>query len=306
MPTVDIVIPLYNKSHVVDRTVRSVLSQDFTDWRLTIVDDGSTDGWAFHYADSRIVSVRTENRGPGAARNTGLERATAPFVAFLDADDEWRDGFLASAVHILQTQPVAGVAFGWFRCVPGQPPELDVRHDVDTLRPRGVNHDPRRFKIDIDSCASSAVVAQTDVVRKLGGYYDESRCTYGEDAYFVAQLLATCEVAFIAKPLLNIHFDAGTLGGNRQSAYPLPPLVFASSSIAQPLPTEDRIRFEGYRQWYAGWVARRALYQHAWGVAAKAFMATRPLRSPRPLAWAEAALGGALDLAVRIYRAVRL
>jgi glycosyltransferase involved in cell wall biosynthesis len=306
VPTVDIVIPLYNKSHVVDRAVRSVLSQGFTDWRLTIVDDGSTDGWAVHYNDSRIVSVRTENRGPGAARNAGLERATAPFVAFLDADDEWRDGFLASAVHILQTQPVAGVVHGWFRCVPGAPPELDVRHDVDTLRPRGVDRDPRRFKINIDSCHSSAVVAQTDVVRELGGYYDKSRCTYGEDAYFFARLLATHEVAFIAKPLLNFHFDAGTLGANRQSPYPLPPLVFAGSSIAQPLPTEDRIRFEAYRQWYAGLVARRALYQHAWGVAAKAFRATRPLRSPRPLAWAEAALGAVLDLAVHTYRAVRL
>jgi glycosyltransferase involved in cell wall biosynthesis len=303
--TVDVIIPLYNKSHVVDRAIRSVLSQDFADWRLTIVDDGSTDGWAVHHADSRIVSVRTENRGPGAARNVGLERASAPFVAFLDADDEWRDGFLASAVQILQTQPVAAVACGWFRCVPGAPPELDVRYDVDTLRPRGVDRDPRRFKITIDSCHSSAVVAQTDVVRALGGYYDESRCTYGEDAYFFAQLLATRDVAFIAKPLLNFHFDAGTLGTNRLSPYPLPPLVFAGSSIGQPLPAEDRVRFEGYRQWYAGWVARRALQQHAWSVAAKAFRATRPLRSPRPLAWAEAALRSVLDHATYIYRAVR-
>ena len=148
-------------------------------------------------------------------------------------------------------------------------------------------------------------MAQTHVVRALGGYYDESRCTYGEDAYFFAQLLATRDVAFIAKPLLNFHFDAGTLGANRQSPYPLPPLVFAGSSIMQSLPAEDRTPFEGYRQWYAGWVARRALQQHAWGVAAKAFRATRPLRSPRPLAWAEAAFDNALDHAAHIYRAVR-
>ena len=129
-------------------------------------------------------------------------------------------------------------------------------------------------------------MAQTDVVRELGGYYDASRCTYGKTPISSLDFSATREVVFIAKPLLNFHLDAGTLGANRQSPYPLPPLVFAGSSVMQPLPAQDRMRFEGYTQWYAGWVARRALRQHAWGVAAKAFLATRPLRSPRPLAWA--------------------
>ena len=136
MPTVDVIIPLYNKSHVVDRAIQSVLSQDFADWRITVVDDGST-GRAGRSTKLIRASVACGPRTGDQVRRVtaGLDRAIAPFVAFLDADDEWRDGFLSSAVHILQTQPVAAVACGWFRCVPGAPPELDVRYDADTLRP---------------------------------------------------------------------------------------------------------------------------------------------------------------------------
>ena len=73
MPTVDVIIPLYNKSHVVDRAIQSVLSQDFADWRLTVVDDGSTDGWA---VPSRSAHWLRANREQGT--RCGAQRRTRP------------------------------------------------------------------------------------------------------------------------------------------------------------------------------------------------------------------------------------
>src|SRR5262245_39993346 len=92
-PKVAVVIPVFNRPEGVARAIRSVLTQTFQDFELVVVDDGSTDRTTDAVAairDHRIRLVRHErNCGGGATRNTGIRASTAPFVAFLDSDDEW-------------------------------------------------------------------------------------------------------------------------------------------------------------------------------------------------------------------------
>jgi O-antigen biosynthesis protein len=92
-PTVSVVIPVFNRPEAVRRAVGSVLAQTCQDFEIIVVDDGSTDATPASiaaFADRRITMVRHErNRGGSAARNTGIRAGTAPFVAFLDSDDEW-------------------------------------------------------------------------------------------------------------------------------------------------------------------------------------------------------------------------
>jgi len=79
--TVSVVIPTYNRAHLVDRAIRSVLNQTYQDFEIIVVDDGST---------PRIRYIRHEkNRGGSAARNTGIRAARGEYIAFLDSDDEW-------------------------------------------------------------------------------------------------------------------------------------------------------------------------------------------------------------------------
>jgi len=88
----DIVMPLFNKEIYVYRTVEAVLAQTLPDWRLIVVDDGSTDGSVAaveRFADPRITVLRQENAGPGAARNAGILAGNSEWIAFLDADDLW-------------------------------------------------------------------------------------------------------------------------------------------------------------------------------------------------------------------------
>ena len=92
MAAVDIIVPLYNKEKTIRRTLESILAQTFSDWRTIIINDGSSDHSVKivrQIEDSRIQIIEQDNRGPGAARNAGLRIATAPCVAFLDADDQW-------------------------------------------------------------------------------------------------------------------------------------------------------------------------------------------------------------------------
>jgi len=94
-PLISVIIPCYNRAHIIAQAIGSVREQTLQDWELVTVDDGSADDLAGALApivkvDERIRFVRhAGNRGGAAARNTGIEAARGRFVAFLDSDDTW-------------------------------------------------------------------------------------------------------------------------------------------------------------------------------------------------------------------------
>src|SRR5690348_487208 len=94
-PDVTIVIPTYNRAQLLARAVASVQAQSHGTWELVVVDDGSTDSTvadvtAMAAADPRIRLVANTGRhGPSGARNAGMAKAQAAWIAFLDSDDTW-------------------------------------------------------------------------------------------------------------------------------------------------------------------------------------------------------------------------
>ena len=112
MPDVTVVIPLYNKAAEIERAVTGVLGQTGCDLSLIVVDDGSTDNSAERVAafkDPRLTLMRQANKGASAARNSGWRAAETELVAFLDADDEWKPGFLAEALALGTRYPQAAI-----------------------------------------------------------------------------------------------------------------------------------------------------------------------------------------------------
>jgi len=109
MTTVSVVIPVYNRAATLPRAVASVRAQDFADWELILVDNGSGDGGAevaLALEDPRIRVIRHPvNRGAPAARNTGIRAASGRLIAFLDSDDEWLPGKLGPQVAALDAAP---------------------------------------------------------------------------------------------------------------------------------------------------------------------------------------------------------
>ena len=107
-PTVSVIIPTYNRAHLVARAIQSVLNQTYKDFELIIVDDGSTDNTEdiikeFQKKDERIKYIKHDkNRGGSAARNTGIKAARGNFIAFLDSDDEYLSYKLEKNVNILK------------------------------------------------------------------------------------------------------------------------------------------------------------------------------------------------------------
>jgi glycosyltransferase involved in cell wall biosynthesis len=110
-PFFSVVIPLYNKSLTISRTLESVLAQSWTDFEILVVNDGSTDKGAEiarSYTDPRIQVIDQSNAGESAARNRGIEEAQADRIAFLDADDEYLPGFLQTIRELMERYPEAG------------------------------------------------------------------------------------------------------------------------------------------------------------------------------------------------------
>ena len=93
MPRVSVIVPVYNARLYLDRCIISILQQSFSDFEAIFIDDCSTDRSSsivrqFARNDSRItLNVHGENRGPGAARNTGVAAARGDYVTFVDSDD---------------------------------------------------------------------------------------------------------------------------------------------------------------------------------------------------------------------------
>jgi glycosyltransferase involved in cell wall biosynthesis len=108
MPFFSIIIPVFNKERFVAKTLKSVLSQSFTDYEIIVINDGSTDkseAEILSITDDRILYISKENEGVAVARNLGIEKASADYICFLDADDFWHSDFLETMNRYIQKLP---------------------------------------------------------------------------------------------------------------------------------------------------------------------------------------------------------
>ncbi|WOO41988.1 glycosyltransferase family 2 protein [Rubellicoccus peritrichatus] len=107
-PKFSVVIPTYNRSEFIMDSIESVLAQSFDNLELIVVDDGSSDNTLNKLEalkDPRLQIIQQGNQGAAAARNRGIERASAPWIAFLDSDDQWISKKLEVTQNHIQAHP---------------------------------------------------------------------------------------------------------------------------------------------------------------------------------------------------------
>ncbi len=110
MPRVSIIIPTYNRAHLITQTIQSALGQTYKDYEIIVVDDGSTDNTLdviSKYEDKGIrIIIQPHSGGGGAqARNTGINAANGELIALLDSDDLWHPTKLEKQVRLLDKNP---------------------------------------------------------------------------------------------------------------------------------------------------------------------------------------------------------
>ncbi|MBZ9730696.1 glycosyltransferase [Salegentibacter sp. JZCK2] len=112
-PLVSVIMPAYNAENFIEDAVSSVISQSYSGWELFIIDDASLDSTLFKAEklakkDPRIKVLRNkQNSGAGITRNKGIKAAQGDFIAFLDADDQWKPKKLEMQLEVMQEQSAA-------------------------------------------------------------------------------------------------------------------------------------------------------------------------------------------------------
>lgn len=113
VPLFSVVIPVFNSEKYLSRCIDSIISQDYTDFELVLIDDCSTDGsyavcCSYAQTDSRIRALRNEkNEGVTVTRNRGIEESTGSFVLFVDNDDYLEKNYLSTFASAYNANPDA-------------------------------------------------------------------------------------------------------------------------------------------------------------------------------------------------------
>ena len=124
MNRITVIIPTYNRADLLGKALESVLSQSLSAAEIIVVDDGSTDDTAQvleRIADSSrvpVIYLKENNRGPAAARNSGIIKARHQFIAFLDSDDLWHKKKLeiqSGALHESPDHLISHTREKWYR-----------------------------------------------------------------------------------------------------------------------------------------------------------------------------------------------
>lgn len=171
-PEVSVIIPTYNRAHLIGRAIQSVLDQTYQDFEIIVVDDASTDETeevVKSFADDRINYTRHQkNKGGGASRNTGIKVAKGKFIAFLDSDDEWLAEKLKKQIGRFKiSSNKVGVIYSGYCTVSGKTQEL-VARVIPSLR----------GNLSVNFLKGCYVLNSTSVVRRdcfrKAGFFDET------------------------------------------------------------------------------------------------------------------------------------
>ncbi len=196
LPAISVIICTYNRVRLLPRAVESLRQQTVTDWEAIIIDDGSVDNTPSYSAtlldiDNRFRYYRQENGGLTMARNAGLDQARAPWITFLDSDDEYAPEHLELRLKYLQTHPNTDLLYGGVKIVGGPNFVPDVS-------------DPT-ISIPLAECyIGGTFVLRRSWAMKSGGF---NRPDYGNDHELAQRALATGVVRKIAAPTYIYHRD---------------------------------------------------------------------------------------------------
>lgn len=198
---VSVVIPAYNAAACLGRAIGSVLSQSQPAAEIVVVDDGSTDSTAA-LAESfgaAVRLVRQHHQGVAAARNAGIQAARAPWIAFLDADDEWLPEKLARQMALHRTRDLI---FSYCRSNEIGPDGTDRGDTFADSRPRR-GAEAWRYLLAANFVATPTVVASRALLLALGGF--DARLKVGEDQDMWIRLALAGPIDFVDRSLVRVH-----------------------------------------------------------------------------------------------------
>jgi len=207
---VSVIIPSYNREDTIGRAIRSVLQQDFKEFELIVVDDGSDDKTVEvvqDFSDSRISIIQhSENQGANAARNSGIDAASGELISFLDSDDKFHADYLGKVVRgACRCSEQCGGIFTSFRMVQGER-AIGKYYATDSEITQDYISDGNR--IGTLSCTTF----KSDVFSNIGKF-DETMPA-SQDFDFYLRVLNKYTMKGINEVLITKHLRGDGIGAN--------------------------------------------------------------------------------------------
>jgi glycosyltransferase involved in cell wall biosynthesis len=200
MQSISIIIPTFNRIDTLPRAISSVLAQEYKQWELLIIDDGSTDNtlaWLQEFKQksdfkNQIKIITTKNNGVSAARNRAVMESNFDWISFLDSDDEWLPKKLNLQSELMEK----------FSIIHGE--EIWIRNGV-RVNPmkKHKKSGGRIFLKCIPLCciSPSTVLMQKELFNKFGGFRKDFPVCEDYDLWL--KICAEYEIGFVESPVIK-------------------------------------------------------------------------------------------------------
>jgi hypothetical protein len=235
--TISAVIPLYNKERFVTRAIASVLAQTGQVDEIIVVDDSSSDNSLDKvraFTDPRLKVLSRAEPGPGgyAARNVAIHAATSRWIAFLDADDSWKDDFVAEVRKLISDAPeTTGCIFTGYEKVWSSGRVVRDIHSMRRARLPPKSLDFEDFLSEWIALGSAPIWTSACVIRRdvllAAGLFPEHRCRRGGDKDTWLRTLAITDALSTPRPLAT-YYTVTENQVTRQETFNIRPCLLAT------------------------------------------------------------------------------
>jgi len=213
VPEIDVIIPVYNGEMYLERAVLSAVRQSLPPARILICDDGSTDATPaiaqrLSQRYPQVEHLRLRHGGEGAARNSGIAVSTAPYIAFLDADDVWFPEKLEKLAAIMESSDDhTGAVYSLYTFIDEFDNEICDEVRVPTAD--GDIFDILLYKGNILPGSPSVVMVRRSVLENVGPF--DERLFNGADWDMWLRIAAVCRFEYVSEILVYIRIHANSI-----------------------------------------------------------------------------------------------
>lgn len=198
---VSVVIPVYNRETTIERAIRSVLEQTYSDFEIIVVDDGSEDNSSqvirsLQQGNDKIRYYYQKNSGPSAARNKGITEARGEYIAFLDSDDYWYPQKLAKQMALFETHPEVGIVYCWAEVI-------NHRGKKWCKSPKYTGHVFEDLLAEGNFIPTSGTLAKRQTLLEVGGFDEALKSTEDWDLWL--RITSNYEILCAKELLVRKH-----------------------------------------------------------------------------------------------------
>ena len=216
-PFFSVILPTYNRAHIITETISSVINQTYSNWELIIVDDGSTDKTKDYIAklqkeDERIKYIFQNNSERSAARNNGIKNSSGEWVCFLDSDDSFKAQHLSNFYKKIKENENKKKNIGFY--VTAQENVFHKTRTKTIQKNKTIKNIPLLF-------ASSSIVPGRVCIKKeiLNKYKFDESIVIVEDADLWFRISCKTEVDFIDEATFQYHIHEDNSINVKNNAY---------------------------------------------------------------------------------------